>query len=164
MLLAVTEAPPVSPGPRLGGIALPLSPSPGDGLRRSPGVLGGSGRRRLREDLTLAGAILGTPLYMAPELRVGAKLALPSSDIFSFGMMAYEVLTRRLPFDKPPLIWADLGVGEPRFEPLDRLCPGLDPELVRALEGCLAKDPQRRPTAHDLAVVLSAALQRARAS
>jgi serine/threonine protein kinase len=157
MSLAVTEAPaaPSASAPRV-GLALPLPVSPGDSQRRSPGLPGGPGRRRrASDDLTLAGTILGTPLYMAPELCSGAKLALPSSDVFSFGMMAYEVLTRRLPFDKPPLLWSELGVREPHHEPLARLCPGLDPELLRVLEACLARDPLQRPTASALAAAFS---------
>ena len=102
--------------------------------------------RRSSEELTLPGTMLGTPLYMAPELRGGAQLARPASDVFSFGVLAYEVLTGTLPFEQPPLLWAELGITEPTFVPLARLCPRLDPALGSLLEACLLLDPARRPT------------------
>ncbi|MFO0573395.1 MAG: protein kinase [Polyangia bacterium] len=102
--------------------------------------------RRSSEELTLPGTLLGTPLYMAPELRGGAQLARPASDVFSFGVLAYEVLTGTLPFEQPPLLWAELGITELTYVPLARLCPGLEPTLASLLEDCLRLDPARRPT------------------
>jgi serine/threonine protein kinase len=111
-------------------------------------TLSGKGRRRRpSEELTQAGAILGTPLYMAPELRRGAHLALPSSDVFSFGMVAYEVLTGSLPFEQPPLLWEDLGIVAPLLIPLQKRCAGLPMGLAHTLESCLAIDPLLRPSA-----------------
>lgn len=148
------EPEPAAPVPA--PLAASPQPWPTDpAAERPPSTPGGSGRRRRPgHELTVAGAILGTPLYMAPELRSGARLAMPSSDIFSFGMLAYEVLTGRLPFDQPPLLWAELAMKPPVPEPLDRLCPGLDPALARTLEACLAADPSRRPTASALVAAL----------
>lgn len=115
-------------------------------------------RRRLSEELTQAGAILGTPLYMAPELRSGAQLALPSSDVFGFGMVAYEVLTGTLPFEQPPLLWADLGITSPTVIPLQKRCLGLHPLLAQTLDACLSIDPRLRPTAAELVQVLAGSL------
>lgn len=114
--------------------------------------------RRLSEELTQAGAILGTPLYMAPELRSGAHQALPSSDVFSFGMVAYEVLTGSLPFEQPPLLWESLGIVSPTMIPLQKRCAGLHPLLCAVLEACLSVDPLQRPTAADLVRVLTSVM------
>ena len=117
----------------------------------------GSLRRRSSDELTQAGMILGTLLYMAPELRGGANLANPSADIFSFGVMTYEVLTGTMPFDEIPLLRLH-GSTQSGFKPLDVLCPGVSPELARTIEACLAMDPAGRPTAVDLVVAFSQAL------
>lgn len=106
--------------------------------------------RRSSEELTLPGTMLGTPLYMAPELRGGAQLARPASDVFSFGVLSYEILTGTLPFEQPPLLWSELGITSPTFVPLARLCPDLDPALASTLEGCLQLDPALRPTTDEL--------------
>ncbi len=118
---------------------LPLAPAQTRRLRRSSA------------ELTSAGMLLGTLLYMAPELRGGAHLAQPPADIFSFGVMAYEVLTKTMPFDEIPLF----GMHDTalRFAPLQSLCPGLSPALVQALEACLAAEPTQRPTAAELVAI-----------
>lgn len=115
-------------------------------------------RRRLSEELTQAGVILGTPLYMAPELRSGAHQALPASDVFGFGMVAYEALTGTLPFEQPPLLWADLGITSPTVIPLQKRCMGLHPLLAQSLDACLSIDPRQRPTAAELVQVLAGSL------
>lgn len=113
-----------------------------------------SRRRNAPEELTQAGALLGTLRYMAPELCGGAQLAHPPSDIFSFGVMAYEVLTGSFPFEELPLLRSARSPAEPSVRPLIQLCPGLPPALAHELERCLAMDPRRRPPAHELAAVL----------
>ena len=127
---------------------------PLDGLLTAPlsptASTGAAWQSRPSDTLTQAGALVGTPLYMAPELLRGAKLAQPSSDIFSFGLMAYEVLTGTLPFAEPPMILVARDRSKLRFEPLDAACPGLPPELARLLERCLVVDPALRPTADAL--------------
>ncbi len=105
--------------------------------------------------LTATGAWMGTPLYMAPELARGAKYAAPSSDVWSYGVIAFELLTGNFPFAHPPLLDALAGKTI--------TSPGLPPapasrmsDAVRAmLDRCLAVDPTKRPTAADLAQVLA---------
>ena len=118
----------------------------------------GRSRRRSRtpDKLTQVGTFLGTPLYMAPELRGGGSHALPPTDIFSFGVMAYEVLTGNLPFEELPLFLTERRVGELPFVPLHTLCPGLSPKLVPTLERCLSVNAATRPTAAELAQILRA--------
>ena len=130
-------------GPREAPSAPPSTSSDGVNYRKSPS-----------DTLTQAGALVGTLLYMAPELLGGANLAQPPSDIFSFGVMVYEVLTGTLPFKEPPLVMAARSRGLLRVEPLDTMCPGLPPALARLLERCLSLDPEARPTAIKLSDAL----------
>jgi len=60
----------------------------------------GLGKRQgVDETLTADGVVLGTPAYMAPECVLGEK-AEPRSDLYSLGVMTYELLLGRLPFDE----------------------------------------------------------------
>ena len=100
--------------------------------------------------LTREGMVVGTPAYMPPELWQGQE-ADPRSDIFSFGMVLYEMLTGRRPFDETApsaLLTAILTIDPPPASSLD---PAIPPALDRLVGRCLAKDPdQRWQTAADL--------------
>jgi hypothetical protein len=97
--------------------------------------------------LTQAGVIMGTPLYMAPELLAGAKDAAPSSDLWSFGVMACEVLTGHLPFVESPAMRA-LDGRVSAAPPLD--VAALPPSLASIVVRCLERDPALRPTAAEV--------------
>jgi predicted Ser/Thr protein kinase len=93
--------------------------------------------------LTATGTLIGTPAYMSPEQGKGLELT-PASDIYSLGVVLYELFTGRVPFeaDTP---W---GVIEKHVSaPLPPLC-SVQPELPSALEEvlarALAKDPAER--------------------
>ncbi|HEU0033301.1 MAG TPA: serine/threonine-protein kinase [Kofleriaceae bacterium] len=101
-------------------------------------------------DLTQTGAILGTPMYMAPELAAGAEHACAASDVFSFGVVAFELLGGALPFDVPPVY------ARPAPPPLASRCPHVRPEVCTLVDRCLAIDPAARPTAAALASALAA--------
>lgn len=131
-------------------LAAPVASAPAPAPAPCPGLR----RQGPSDQLTQVGALLGTPSYMAPELAAGSRLAQPASDLFSFGVLAYEVLTGKLPFNEPPILTAILNHGELPFVPLARLCPGLDAALARAIERCLDPDPERRPTAVELSRAL----------
>jgi len=103
--------------------------------------------------------IEGTVGYMSPEqisgLRVDAR-----SDIFSFGIVFYEMLTRARPFSAP----SDIGItanilhADPR--PAREAVPDLPDDLDDLLRFCLNKDPEERArSAHDVAHMLEAAGQ-----
>jgi serine/threonine protein kinase len=139
---------------RRAGIARPVDALRGAPPARPPAAPDGENRRgRRSEKLTPAGAVVGTLFYMAPEVYRGAHLAQPPADIFSFGIMAYEVLAGTMPFDRPPLLLARHG-GELQCKPLDTMCRGLSQVLSRLLERCLAIDPASRPTAVELSAAL----------
>jgi tetratricopeptide (TPR) repeat protein len=96
---------------------------------------------------TRAGQILGTPEYMAPEQFLGEEIS-PRTDIFSFGILVYEMVAGRRPFPvEEPLRCALRRILEPA-EPLSRYAPSAPPHWTAVMQRALATDPERRyPTA-----------------
>jgi serine/threonine protein kinase/Tfp pilus assembly protein PilF len=102
-------------------------------------------RRRTGDTETLQGPSLveGTIPYMSPEQAQGRSVD-RRSDIFSFGIMLYEMATGRRPFygDTTTEILASILKDEP--EPPSARHPELPPELDQILERCLGKEPKGR--------------------
>lgn len=117
-------------------------------------ALPASARSARPDDLTEIGMLVGTPMYMAPEISFGSRHAQPSSDIFSLGVIAYELIVGDPPFKKPP-IGAMVRHEALRIPPGLRHCPALDQDLCDLLERALSSAPAQRPTAADLARALS---------
>jgi serine/threonine protein kinase len=94
--------------------------------------------------LTGAGEIFGTPQYMAPE-RITAGEPGPAADLYSLGVVFFEMLTGQLPFDAPDIAtFFNKHLKEPPRAPrsLNNLVPVPLEDLVLRL---LAKDPKARP-------------------
>jgi hypothetical protein len=96
-----------------------------------------------RSGLTRTGAFMGTPRFMAPELVNGARDVLPSADLWSFGVIAYELLTGSAPFAEPPVLARLNG----RMPATPARLPQLDGDLHTFIRRCLDEDPRARPTA-----------------
>ena len=97
-----------------------------------------------RVRLTATGAVLGTPVYMAPEQAMGAADMDHRVDIYAVGVMLYELLAGRPPFEAPSylaLVTKHLHEVPPR---LDTFRPDLPQQLVAAVHCALEKDPARR--------------------
>jgi Tol biopolymer transport system component/tRNA A-37 threonylcarbamoyl transferase component Bud32 len=103
---------------------------------------------------TQRSVILGTAAYMSPEQASGKRVD-TRSDIFAVGVAFYEMLTGRRAFDRASVL-ATLGAvmyEEPA--PLGTIVKAAPAELVRIVERCLRKDPDRRiQTMADLKVAL----------
>ncbi|GIJ79857.1 serine/threonine protein kinase [Micromonospora phaseoli] len=127
---------------------------PGNLLVRPNGTLVltdfGIARSELVGQLTAAGSVLGTASYISPEQATG-QVATPASDVYALGVVAYQCLAGRRPFEGDnPL---DIAMRHVRETP--RPLPSDIPPQVRALvERALAKDPKDRwPSAAALAGV-----------
>jgi eukaryotic-like serine/threonine-protein kinase len=121
--------------------------------------VGDLGIARLAEGTTEGGTatMVGTPKYMAPEQANGLP-ANPANDVYSAGVVLYEMLAGRAPFrGGSPVEIALRHVQEPP-PPLD---PSVPTALVRVVERALAKDPASR---YQSAAEMADALEHARAS
>src|SRR5262245_46981603 len=93
--------------------------------------------------LTRAGRTVGTVVYMSPE-QVGGREIGPRSDLWSLGVVLFEMLTGRFPFPGAS-DWAVLeAVVNREPESLAKVRPGLPRDLDRLLARLLAKDPEAR--------------------
>jgi serine/threonine protein kinase len=106
------------------------------------------------DTLTTTGFVLCTPGYVAPE-RLAGEAATPASDLYSLGVVLYEALTGRRPFEADTPIGLAHLVRTADPPPLRELRPDVDPELARVVDAALARDPSRR---FDRAAELRAAL------
>ena len=106
------------------------------------------------DGLTEDGLIVGTTAYMSPEQAEGRKID-SRSDVFSFGSVLYEMATGRRAFQRDTTTRTLAAIVGEDPEPADRMHGDMPPELVRAIDRCLRKDPQRRwQNLSDLRIVL----------
>ena len=114
--------------------------------------------------LTRRGMILGTVGYMAPE-QVRGKPADHRSDLFSFGVILYEMLSGERAFRKDSEIETMMAILQEEPPQLSRAGKGVPPELEEIVEHCLEKTPEERfQSARDLGFALRVAEREARTS
>ncbi len=107
-------------------------------------------------EMTETGSIMGTAQYLSPEQAQGQPVAAPA-DIYSIGVMLYEMLTGRLPFDGDSAVSIALKhLSEPP-PPMSTGGLRIEPNLEGVVLGALAKDPAARwQSAEDFAEALEA--------
>ena len=101
-------------------------------------------KARFTAALTLTGRVFGTPEYMAPEQAQGLAPASPLTDIYSVGVLLYEMLTGRLPYrgETPyAVVVSHINDTPPA---LADVVPGIDPDLVAVVMRALDKRPRKR--------------------
>lgn len=110
--------------------------------------------------LTTAGFVIGTFQSLSPEQARGAQ-ATPASDIWAFGVLAYEMLTASLPFEGATQMELFSKIMKGRFTPPAVLKPGIPAELERVVMRCLRENPaDRYPSMNALIVDLDEAASR----
>lgn len=93
---------------------------------------------------TRPGLLVGTVGYMSPEQVQGAVVG-PASDLFSVGVVLYEMVTGRRPFIGENEFSTMTAIVSQEPPPLAAVQPPVPPEVARLIAGCLEKDPAARP-------------------
>ncbi len=109
--------------------------------------------------LTQTGAVVGTPLYMAPEQAQGGRSIDHRADLYSLGAILYEALSGGPPFDAETWPELFLKIFSQPPDPLQQRVPGLPQVVAATVEAALAKDPaERPPSAEAMASMLAEVL------
>ena len=109
-------------------------------------------------EMTETGSIMGTAAYLSPEQAQGQRVGAPS-DLYSIGVIIYEMLTGRVPFAGESAVSIALKHVSEEPPPLRQLRPDLHPRLEQAVGRALLKDPAQRYASADEFI---AALEQAR--
>ncbi|HSO99267.1 MAG TPA: protein kinase [Solirubrobacteraceae bacterium] len=104
----------------------------------------GIARATDQSSITQVGSVLGTAAYLAPEQARGEEAG-PAADLYSLGVVTYQLLSGRLPYEAASL--SELALKQQREAPipLDELNPRVPHELSRAVALALTLDPAERP-------------------
>ena len=104
----------------------------------------GIARATDQSSITQAGSVLGTAAYLAPEQARGEEAG-PRADMYSLGVVAYQLLSGRLPYEASSL--SELTIKQQRESPtpLHRLNPAVPEPLSRVVAAALAIDLESRP-------------------
>ncbi len=97
-----------------------------------------------RMSVTVSHGIAGTLKYMAPEVIDGHK-ATPASDIFSFGVILYEMVTGLHPFEAEHFMSTLYNIVDRPHPPVQQAAPQAPEALVSLIDQCLRKQPGQRP-------------------
>lgn len=92
---------------------------------------------------TMTGMVMGSPRYMSPEQVVGGKVS-ARSDVFALGVVMYEALTGKAPFEAESISSIMYQTVHAVERPASNLNPLLDPELDAIIATALAKSPEDR--------------------
>ncbi len=110
----------------------------------------------LSKKLTTTGEFVGTPGYLSPEVCLGKPVD-QRSDIFSLGIVMFEMLTGRMPFTDESPLGLMLEVVKAEIPDVREINHDVDPEIARILDRMIAKDPNERyQNCHELVAELGA--------
>jgi serine/threonine-protein kinase len=94
-------------------------------------------------EITQTGSVMGTAQYLSPEQAQGLAVT-PSSDLYSIGVILYEALTGRVPFQGDSAVAVALKQVSEQPQPPSRINPAVPPALDAVVLRALAKDPVNR--------------------
>ncbi len=106
------------------------------------------------ETLTGTGELLGSPSYLAPE-RIDGQQAGPASDLYAVGVLLYEALTGRKPFEGDDPFALAAAIRDGRYEPPTAIDAEADHQIVGVIERAMRRDPAER---YESAEAMAAAL------
>lgn len=109
----------------------------------------GIARSAIQHHVTRTGMVRGKAAYMAPE-QVMAKPLDGRTDLFALGLVLYEALTLRRPFERSDEVSSMRAVVKDVVPPVETVVPGIQPELARWIGACLEKSPAQRPERAEL--------------
>jgi serine/threonine protein kinase len=120
---------------------------PGNLLRTREGIVKladfGIAKATEQSSITQVGSVLGTAAYLAPEQARGEEAG-PRADLYALGVVAYQLISGRLPYEAASL--TELALSQQQHAPpmLDTLVAAVGPELADAVAISLALDPRER--------------------
>lgn len=102
--------------------------------------------------------VVGTPAYMSPEQAQGLKIT-GTTDIYALGIMVFQAITGKLPFEAPSVLQLMLQVVQEPVPNLEDFVEGIPPQLNDVLSRAMAKDPDARyANAQEFAAAFSDAI------
>jgi len=105
----------------------------------------GLSRSAISPSVTYTGQFVGTPWYISPEQAFSPKDCEASADIWSIGVILYELLSDQVPFNGDSLPMICMSIKQDPHPALSELNADVHPALVDLIDRCLSKSPQDRP-------------------
>ncbi|NUO47923.1 MAG: serine/threonine protein kinase, partial [Polyangiaceae bacterium] len=93
--------------------------------------------------MTRTGAVMGTPYYMSPEQARGQQID-QRSDLYSIGVVAYQAVTGRVPFNAETFNELIFKIALEAPEPIENVVPGFDPGFAAIIKKAMTREPQNR--------------------
>jgi eukaryotic-like serine/threonine-protein kinase len=106
------------------------------------------------ETLTGTGELLGSPSYIAPE-RIEGEQAGPASDLYAVGVLLYEALSGRKPFEGDDPLALAAAIREGDHEPITAIVADVDADIAAVIDRAMRRDPGER---YESAETMAAAL------